>query len=125
MKLGFPGGAPMRGEAWILPRLAPSVHGPLALRKLPPCGPRCGGPVGPGRNPVPYMKGEEWDWRGPKELEPSFARRRARHLASMNIPQGAVVLDLSGGLSSMITELPKGGRLILADVTERTPQTKA
>lgn len=223
MKLGFPGGAHMRDEAWILTRLAHSVHELLAMRRLPhfvlryedlvedpkvrerladyvgldelgterlnltierdsrhswesrkhgsgvtkkalgrferePPGPvrnlaervwrllgeysvafdydvaepkaRIQGhdfsaPARPGHNPVPYMKGEEWNWWGPKQLEPSFARRRARHLASMNIPEGAVVLDLSGGLSSMITELPKGGRLILADVTERTPQTKA
>jgi hypothetical protein len=223
MKLGFPGGAHMRDVAWVLSRLAHTVHELLALRRLPhfvlryedlvedpkvrerladyvgldelgterlnltierdsrqswesrkhgggvtkkalgrferePPGPvrslaervwrllgeysvafdyevaepkaRIHGhdfsaPARPGRNPVPYDKAETWNWKGPRQFEPSFARRRARRLASQNIPAGAVVLDLGGGLSSMITELPMGSRLIHADVIERTPQTKA
>jgi hypothetical protein len=223
MVLGFPGGAHMRDEAWVLTRIAHSVHELLALRRLPhfvlryedlvedpktqerladyvgldelgterlnltierdsrhawetdkhgsgvtnkalgrfdrePPGPvrnlaervwrllgeysvafdyevaepkaRIQGhdfsaPARPGRNPIPYLKGEDWDWRGPRQLEPSFARRRARHLASLNIPSNAILLDLSGGLGSMITELPASSRLIHADVVERTPQTVA
>jgi hypothetical protein len=82
-------------------------------------------PARPGRNPVPYEQAEIWNWKGPRQFEPSFARRRARRLASHNIPAGAVVLDLGGGLGSMITELPAGSRLIHSDVVERTPETRA
>jgi hypothetical protein len=221
MKLGFPGGAHMRDEAWILSRIAHSVHELLALRRLPhfvlryedlvqdpkmrerladyvgldelgterlnltierdsrhawemrkhgsgvtrkalgrfdrePPGPmrnlaervwrllgeysvafdyevaeptaRIQGhdfsaPARPGRNPIPYLQSEEWSWQGPRQLEPSFARRRARQLASFNIPPDSIVLDLSGGLGSMITELPEGSRLIQADIVGRASRT--
>lgn len=80
----------------------------------------------PGHSPIRYYEElEVWNWKGPRQLEPSFARRRARHLASLNIPEGASVLDLGGGLSSMLTELPRGASFRLADVTARTPQTLA
>lgn len=80
----------------------------------------------PGHNPIRYYEElERWNWTGPRQLEPCFARRRARHLAALNIPEGARVLDLGGGLSAMLTELPRSATLRLSDVTPRTPQTLA
>jgi len=80
--------------------------------------------VRPGDIPIRYRDIETWTWRGPKQYEPAFARRRARQLAAKNIPEGAVVLDLGGGVSTLRTDMPKTNRLNLANSGRRDPNRK-
>jgi hypothetical protein len=80
--------------------------------------------VRPGDIPIRYRDVEAWNWRGPKQFEPSFARRRARRLAAKNIPEGSIVLDLGGGVSALRTDMPKANRLSLASSGRRDPKRK-
>lgn len=80
--------------------------------------------VRPGDIPIRYRDVENWNWRGPKAFEPSFARRRARRLAAKNIPEGATVLDLGGGTSSLRTDMPRANRVLLANSGKRNPKLK-
>ncbi len=73
----------------------------------------------PDRNPVPYRPQERWDWDGPDRLEPAFARRRARILATRNIQAGSVVLDLACGVPALRHMLAPRCRLIPCDVVAR------
>ncbi len=44
---------------------------------------------------------EDWDWLGPKQLEPSFATRRARMLVCKRIPPTANLLDIGSPLPAL------------------------
>jgi hypothetical protein len=70
-------------------------------------------------NPVPYRSSENWDWTGPRVLEPAFARRRARIFAARLIEPGSVVLDLSCGVPALRYLLAPRCRLIVCDVVAR------
>ena len=78
----------------------------------------------PGDIPIRYRDVESWTWRGPRQFEPSFARRGARHIAAKNIPEGSIVLDLGGGISALRTDMPKANRLMLANSGKRDPKRK-
>jgi len=77
--------------------------------------------VMPNENPVRYGEAEQWNWRGPTQLEPAFGRRRARILASRNVEEDAHVLDLGAGSTALRRLLPQDTPITMADNTERSP----
>jgi hypothetical protein len=78
--------------------------------------------VMPNENPINYSEAEQWNWRGPAQLEPSFGRRRARILASRNIGKNAHVLDLGAGSTALRRLLPEETPVTMADNTARSPE---
>jgi hypothetical protein len=80
----------------------------------------CIGPD-PGINPIKYNETEVWNWRGPKQLEPVFGRRRARMIVALNLKPGAVLLDLGCGTAAMRKMLSKASSHLPADVAPRAP----
>lgn len=75
----------------------------------------------PGENPIAYRDVETWNWRGPRQLEPVFGRRRARNLVSRNLKPDAVLLDLGCGTAAMRKLLPAGCSHLPADLVRRSP----
>ncbi|QEX19160.1 hypothetical protein FRZ44_44730 [Hypericibacter terrae] len=80
----------------------------------------CIGPD-PGINPIKFKETEVWNWRGPKQLEPVFGRRRARTIVALNLKPGAVLLDLGCGTAAMRKMLAKSSSHLPADVAVRAP----
>jgi hypothetical protein len=80
----------------------------------------CIGPD-PGINPIKYKETDVWNWRGPKQLEPVFGRRRARMIVALNLKPGAVLLDLGCGTAAMRKMLSKASSHLPADVAARAP----
>jgi len=80
----------------------------------------CVGPD-PGINPIKYKETDVWNWRGPKQLEPVFGRRRARMIVALNLKPGAVLLDLGCGTAAMRKMLSKASSHLPADVAARAP----
>jgi hypothetical protein len=76
----------------------------------------------PDRPGLSYLDTEEWDWRGPKQFEPSFAQRRARIAVAKAIPAAMRVLDLCPGTPAIASLLPAGSSLIHGDSVARAPQ---
>lgn len=72
-------------------------------------------------NPIRFRDVETWNWRGPRQLEPVFGRRRARAIVALNLKPGAVLLDLGCGTAAMRKMLPKSASHLPADVTRRAP----
>ena len=75
-----------------------------------------------GKNPIHAGLAEVWNWPGPKGLEPSFARRRARIVAAANLPEGARVADLACSLPAMRFLVPKGSAYQAYDIKARDPK---
>jgi hypothetical protein len=80
----------------------------------------CIGPD-PGINPIKFKDTEVWNWRGPRQLEPVFGRRRARMIVALNLKPGSVLLDLGCGTSAMRKMLSKASSHLPADVAVRAP----
>jgi hypothetical protein len=76
------------------------------------------------RNPIRFLDTERWDWRGPRRIEPCFARRRARIIAARNVRNAARVLDLGGGSKALASLLPKGSTHVLVDNVPRTDEVR-
>jgi hypothetical protein len=75
----------------------------------------------PGINRIKFQDTEVWNWRGPKQLEPVFGRRRARMIVAANLKPGAVLLDLGCGTAAMRKMLSKASSHLPADVAVRAP----
>lgn len=73
------------------------------------------------KNPIHAGLAEVWNWPGPKGLEPSFARRRARIVATKNLPEGARVADLACSLPVARFLVPKGSAYQAYDIKARDP----
>jgi hypothetical protein len=71
------------------------------------------------RNPVDYRRAETPTWRGPRQFEPSFALRAARHFIAPRLPKGAVVAELGCGTPALRSLLPAGVTHVMVDVAER------
>ncbi len=70
-------------------------------------------------NPIVYRRAETPDWKGPRQFEPSFALRAARHFLAPRLPKTAIVAELGCGTPALAPLLPEGVKHIAVDVAKR------
>ena len=76
---------------------------------------------GPSGHPAPWPLVQDGGWLGPRGLDPWFARRRARILASANIAPGTRVMDLGCVLPALRFMLARGCTYLGVDLTGEAP----
>ncbi|MHC4410310.1 MAG: class I SAM-dependent methyltransferase [Planctomycetota bacterium] len=76
---------------------------------------------GPSGHPAPWPLVQDGNWLGPRGLDPWFARRRARVLASANIAQGTRVMDVGCVLPALRFMLARGCTYLGVDLTGDAP----